>query len=386
MPLQVYTFNALTTNMLTSIASQTTKITNFSPGSVILAIVQSFAGNSLLMQQLITQLAAITRLATSTGLDVDSFVGDFFMTRLPAVSATVNLTLTRTSSGIQLNVPLSVSNIVQTVQNRVQFILVADTSQASYDPVHNQYFFSPSQTSIHVTARAVVAGSAGNVGSGTITQVVAGFTGVNAVNNTLPSSGGADQESDAAVRARFPLYLASLKTSNLASVEAAVEGVQTGVTFKIIEYMAFNGPGFWNTTIPAGVSALGYFTVVVDDGSGNAPLSFLRAVYNAVFATHAAGARFEIDRPNNVNANISLTVVPAAGTSLAVIQTAVTAAIVAYINGLGVGGSLSLAGLANVVQNVPGVFSYLNLEINGVASDLVIQDTQLARAGTVTYV
>jgi uncharacterized phage protein gp47/JayE len=384
MPLTVYSFNTLVTNMITAIASQTSKITNFQPGSVALAITQSFAGNSLLIQQLITQMVAITRLGTSTGTDVDSFINDFGRVRLPATPATVQLTLTRSSIGVQLAVPLSTSNIVQTVQGQVQFILVADALQSSYNPVSNSYFFS--QAVIQVTAHAVIAGAAGNVGAGTITQVVAGFAGVSSVTNAAPSTSGADAETDAQVRARFPLYLASFKTSNLASVEAAVESIQAGVTYQIIEYQSYNGPGAWITPIPAGVDTLAYFSVIVDDGSGAAPQSFINAVYNAVFATHAAGVRFEIDRPNDAPVNVSLRVIPANGTSLAVIQLAVTAAITAYINGRGVGNSVTLAGIANTVQGVAGVFGYLDILINSASADLVIQPFELARTSGVSYV
>ncbi len=374
MPITIYTFNQLTTNMLTAIASQTTKITNFSPGSITLALVQSFAGNSLLLENLITQLAAVTRLSTSTGSDVDSFINDFGMTRLPATPAVVALTLTRTAIGVQLNVPLNVSNIVQTVQNQVQFAPVADTTQSSWDPINNQYFFNPSQFSITITANALVAGSAGNVAANTITQIVAGFSGVQTITNPLAAGSGVNQETDAQVRVRFPLYLASLKTANKASVEAAIESVQAGISYQIIEYFTF-----------AGVPKLAYFTVVVDDGSGNAPQSFLNAVYAAVNATRAAGSQFEVDRPTDVSVAVSVTLVPAIGFSVSVVKASVTAALTAYINGLGVGANVPLGSVANVIQTTPGVFSYLNLLLNGASSDVAIAATQLARIGTVVY-
>src|SRR5260370_39063042 len=61
-----------------------TQVLSFTKGAVFRALAEAQASVSLWLQGLILQLLTVTRLATSSGLDVDSFVNDFGMTRLPA--------------------------------------------------------------------------------------------------------------------------------------------------------------------------------------------------------------------------------------------------------------------------------------------------------------
>lgn len=169
-------------------------------------------------------------------------------------------------------------------------------------------------------------------------------------------------------------YLRSLRTSNNDSIKAAIESVQPNLSYQTIEYVHFDGTAF-----PAG------FTVVVDDGTGNASIPFTNAVYSAVDSVRAGGIEFEVHKPNNVTANVDVTVNVATGGNLALTQANVKNALAAYIQGLGVGVAVSYVDVGNVIQNTPGVFSYSGLLINGQTADLAISNTQLAIFGAVTY-
>lgn len=74
------------------------QLTQVSSGSVAYALFQGFASVCLWLQWLIAQVLSMTRLATSQGGDVDSFVGDFGLARLPATYATGSVAFSRYSS------------------------------------------------------------------------------------------------------------------------------------------------------------------------------------------------------------------------------------------------------------------------------------------------
>lgn len=372
MPLPTKTFTGFVADMANALANGTTKVTNLRAGSVAYAFIRAVAANAIALQQMLVAWSNVTRLSTSFGNDVDTFVGDYGLTRLTAVATTMPLLLNRSITGVELDIPLG--GIVQTAINGVQFTLIGDTNQPAYDPVRNLYVFGSTQNQIQVLIQALIPGSAGNVAPGTVTQMVAGLVGVNSVTNPLQGVNGADKESDSALKSRFVRYLRSLRTSNKDSIDAAVESVQPNLSYKTIQYQHFDGTAF-----PAG------FTVVVDDGTGNASTPFLNAVYAAVDAVRAGGIEFEVHAPNNVTANVDVTVNVATGGNLPLTQANVTNAIKAYIQGLGVGVLVSYVDLGNVIQNTPGVFSYSGLLINGQTADLAISNTQLAIFGAVTY-
>jgi uncharacterized phage protein gp47/JayE len=373
MPLTPITFNSLVSQMGTSLTSNTPKVTNLTPGSVALAIIKSVAGVIISVQQLITYVYSVCRLATSTGPDVDSFINDYGMERLPAVPSSGSLTLTRNStSGVLI---VTVGSTAQTVINNTQFAVIADTGQPAWDPVDGYYKFNDGQGTIDVTVQAVVPGAASNVSANTITTMVSGFTGVNSITNQAAFANGEDAESDAAVKIRFPLYLASLKTASIPAVEGAILSVQAGLTYQISEYLHFDGI----TAFPGG------FTVIVDDGSGAPDSAFLAAVAAAVEAVHAAGVEFGVYAPVVVPINVSVYIAPS-NVSQAVANAAVTQAIAVYIHSLGVGVSCSLVGVANAIQSVPQVYAYANLTLNGSEADVPIAINQLAQIGTVTFV
>ena len=377
MPLQLSSFDDLV-NVMTSMLASNSPITKFSSGSVALALIQASAACGVSIEQYIAYIYATERLTTCVGLDVDTYINDYGMKRLPAASASLTITATRVLTTTELLVyptTTTTAALVQTAQNAVQFQVVGDVNQPAWDPVRLAYVFPINTTSIGLTVAALVPGSGGNVASNTVTKVVSGLFGVNTVTNPSQVVNGADQESDVAVKIRFPLYLQSLKTSNTASIQNAILAASPKATFKIIEYLTFAGAAF-----PSG------FTIVVDDGTGAASNVFLNSVTTNVNVTRAAGSQFAVTRPTNVAVNVAVTVSPSSGTSLAVVQTSVVASITSYINGLGVGNTASFGAVANAVQMTTGVFSYSNLALNGASLDATILTTQLARVGTITFV
>jgi uncharacterized phage protein gp47/JayE len=373
MPLELSTFNDLVLIAQNALASAApNKITNLRSGSVAYALIQAAAGNTLAQEQLIAHIYATERLATSTGADVDSFVNDFGLTRLPAIPTTGSLTLTRTSGTSVLGVPLG--SLVATNVTGIQFQIIADINQSAYNPITQQYQFGVGVTSITVTVQCTTPGSLGNIAANTLTVIVSGITGVTQINNAQQFVDGADAETDSALKVRFIAYIGSLATANIASIENAIISVQPNITYQLIEYLHFDGSAF-----------VAGFTVVADDGTGLGNPPFLAAVQAAVEKVRAAGSQFEVHAPTNVTINVSCTVAVIAGTAPAVAQLNAQNAITAYIRSLGVGVNVSYSAIQNAATNAAGVFSITDLLVNGGETDVTILDTELAVTGTVTF-
>lgn len=375
MPLPTFTFAQCVTQMRNTVANSTTKLNNFTSGSIVYAMLQAIAGNAMGLQQLLVHVSNITRLATCTGTDIDSFVADYGLTRLPAVASlaqgATSLQLSRTTTGAVLNV--LPGGIVQTQVNGVQYQVFGDTTQAAWNAADSVYQFGSSQSTILVSAVALVPGTGGNVLAGTLTQIVSGFAGVSSVTNPIDITNGNNGETDSALKIRFLKFISSLAKGTLNAVEEAIASVQAGLTYQVLDVEHFDlSP--W----PAG------FTVVVDDGSGAISETLQNLVRSAVLAVKAAGIKFEVDAPINYTVNVTTTVVASAGYTHSSVASAVQAAVQAYINSLGVGNSVSYANLSNVIQSVQGVYSYASTQLNGVVGDVGVAVNQLARAGTIT--
>src|SRR5690242_9710322 len=95
MALQLLNFGTMVNNAAAACQAACNKLLNLAVGSVTRSILEASASVALWIQYLIVQVWLSERLSTSTGADVDSFVGDFGLTRLPATPATGAVTLSR---------------------------------------------------------------------------------------------------------------------------------------------------------------------------------------------------------------------------------------------------------------------------------------------------
>jgi uncharacterized phage protein gp47/JayE len=132
-------------------------------------------------------------------------------------------------------------------------------------------------TSVTVPAAAVVAGAAGNVAIGTITQILSSIPYTLVVNNLQAATGGADAETPAATLARFTAVVGSIGLGTPVAVANAAIGVTVSGTGETVRYATCYEP--WIAQLMAGVQnpAAG-FQVYVDNGSGTASSDLLAAV------------------------------------------------------------------------------------------------------------
>jgi uncharacterized phage protein gp47/JayE len=358
---------------------------SFVIGSLELARVEATAGVAMWLQSLVMQLLAVTRLSTSKGTDVDSFIADFGCPpREQAVAATGQVVFSRFTPTTAATIPAGVYTpnasgmgggysggaMTLTADGTQPFQVIPDPTQTYWNAAQNAYVIPAGVTSAQATVQAQNAGAQGNVAAGSITTISTAIVGVDTVTNPNPFANGVNQESDAAVMARFQIWVQGLRAAIAAAVESAIEGVQQGIQYEIVE----------NQTL-GGVTQYGFFYVVISPYTQ----SLHDAVYSAINAIRGLSITFAVYAASSLTANIAVSVSAAAGYTQANVEAAVTTAIQSFIASIPLGGTLSWSQLYCVIWGVPGVASPVNgLTINGGTSDLVATQQQIMTAGSIS--
>ncbi len=203
------------------------------------------------------------------------------------------------------------------------------------------------------TVSAVVPGVAGNIAAGAINQLAYSISGVDAVQNPAPFSGGTDIETDDARLARFQRFIATLQRGTASALEFAAMSTGLLVSARAVEPFLLPSP-------PAGTPYAGLVWLVVDDGTGSGVLTSTvqTAVSNAVFgytATNgtkvpgwkAAGVQVQIlpVAPVPVKVRGTIRVTPYGVARWSSIQANLAAAVQTYFASLQVQDSVSYSNL-----------------------------------------
>ena len=371
MALQVYKFSELVSNIATAIQAAASAPLNFSPGSVLRALVEATAGMGLWLQAIVLQLLTLTRAATSRGADLDSWMADFGLARLPATTASGQVAFSRFTPAQQAVVPVGAG--VQTGDGTRKFLVILDAGHAAYNAGLGGYVLPPATPSVNVPVQAVAAGTGGNVQAGSITVITTPIPGVDTASNASAFINGIDAESDPAYRARFFLFIASLSRATKAAVGYAVASVRQGLTYTLTENEDYDG-----------ATDMGFFYVVADDGSGSPPSDLLDSISVAIEAVRPLGSRFAVFAPIVTTANVAMTITSAAGYAHPAVVVAVSAALAGFLDGLPLGASLPYTQLASVAYGVPGVTNASSILLNGGTADLAIDRKHKVLAGTIT--
>lgn len=346
---------------------------NFSRGKIMRAIAESFAAIALWFQAQMLKVLASTRLATSSSGDVDTFLADYGVSRIPAGFARGVVTFSRAVTTSAAFIP--VGAMVRTVDATQTFMVAADASNPAYSAAPAGYTIAAGAASLDVPVIAIEAGTGGNVNAGTVTLIASSISGVDNVTNALAFAGGVAEETDAQAKARFPLYLASLSKATEAAVNYAISQVQAGLRWKTIRNVDASG-----------ATAAGHFLVVVDSGDGTADMSLINRVGDAINTTVALGITFEVVGVTPVMASVSMSITTAAGVVHADAVAAVAAALRAYIGTLGIGDRLPYSRLSSIAYGAaPGQITNVTaILLNGGTADLVPTVRQRAIANVIT--
>jgi uncharacterized phage protein gp47/JayE len=375
--MQTYSFTEIVQNFATAVQGRAAKLIDFSEGSTLLSIGQAMAGVALWFQGMILALLAVTRAATSSGTDLDSWFADFGFTRLAANASSGQETFSRYTPTNQAVIPVGTTATVQSADGSVQFAVIADTTNSAYDATQAAYVIPAGQASVNVTVQCLTAGAAGNVAAAAISDLVVSISGVDYVTNANAFTNGYDAETDAAARTRFILYLAGLSKATLAAIGAAILSVKQGLTYKIIENQTFSG-----------TSQTGLLTVVVDDGTGAPSSDVKNSVASAVESTRAAGITYGVYGPTLLSAIVVMNITTSTATDApahSTVTATVQAAILAYINSLAMGSSLKYSYLATIAYGASSyVTNVTSWTLNGGTADLTASGVQEIKTTSVT--
>ena len=362
MQLSLQNFSTLVSNMAASAQGACTTLLDVTVGSVLRALIESTASIALWLQYLILQVLSMTRLATSSGADADSWVADFGLVRLAPLSAIGSVVMTSFSPAAQ-SATIPTGALVKT----------GDGSQ-SFTVTGGPYLRAQGTASVTVPVTASVAGIAGNVQTGSISLLGTAIPGIDTVTNLLPLTGGTAAETDQALRLRFVTYLNTRSQATEEAVANAIASVQQGLSYVIEENVTF-----------AGVVLPGHFTVIVDDGSGNPPATLLAAVYAAIDLVRPIGSSFSVNAPILLNANVAFSITTIDPTSISQTEAAISSAVADYINGLSVGQALRFSRLSGLAYDAsPNVMNVVSMTLNNGTADLGGQAGAVVRSQSIT--
>ncbi len=369
--LNLQNFATLVQNAAAAVQGASTALLDLSVGSVLRAILEASSSVALWLQWLILQVLSMTRAATSTGSNLDSWMADYGLTRLPAIAAQGNVTFSRFTPSNTALVPAGA--VVRTADGTQSFVVVAVPTNPAWNATLNGYVVAISVASVSVPVVAEVAGTAGNVQPNTITLLATAIPGIDQVTNPLAFAGGANAESDAAFRARFVNYINSRSLATPIAIGNAIAGIQQGLNYLLQE-----------NTDTTGNTRMGFFTVTIDDGSGNPPASLIATVSRAIEAVRPVGSSYAVEPPALIEANISLNVTLTAAGLLGTVSAEISSAITSFVDALPIGASLPISRLAQLAYDAdPSVSNVTALTINGANADLVPPNNGVIKAASV---
>lgn len=372
MALSTKDFRTLVSEQTASIQSKVAALIDFTIGSTLRAIVEANAAMGLWIQSLIIRLLATTRAATSTAEDLDSWLNDYGVTRLPAQKAIGFVTFARFTPTLQAIIP--VGSLVQSSDGVQKFVVKPDLGNPLYSSSANGYVLPPGVFDVTVPVEAVTPGSAGNMAIEQCNSITQAITYVDTVTNKESFVGGKDSEADSELRARFVAYIASLSRATIPAISFAIASLRVGTNFVIVENEAYTGE-----------EDTGYFYIVVDDGTGSPSDEFISSVYNAVDSVRPVATRFGVFAPEIVFATVGLTVDLAPGFDSIVTRAEVDRAVTDYINKLKFGEELRYTRIPQVAYEAsPGVVNVREIIINESTNDLAATNRQVIKASSVT--
>ncbi len=217
-------------------------------------------------------------------------------------------------------------------------------------------------------------GAAGNVGAGTITQILTPVTGIATVTNPLPMALGQDQETEDARKKRFNAYISGLARGTKAAIEFGALAVTGCVKAKAVDLD------------DDGAISPGTVKLYITDSAGGMSTALHDAVVLAEEAYRPAGVQVLVYQPtaNNVAVTATLKVTPGFNTTDLV--NAVVQNLTDYISALHPGDTLYLARLYQVIVDTNPA-AIISTTISAPATDTAAGSppySHLIRPGTLT--
>ena len=220
------------------------------------------------------------------------------------------------------------------------------------------------ETSVDIRARALEAGSAGNVAAGTILQMAVAPVGVSRCTNPAAFTGGTDREDDETLRARvLETYRRLPNGANAAFYQ------QGALSFDEVAAAAV-------IPRPRGVGSV---DVVVSTAAGAPSAELLEELEDYFEARREIAVDVQVRAPEMETVDVTVQVAAEEGQDVQAVQDAVEAALRGWFDGRRLGQSVLRAALGELVFHVEGVANYA---LTAPAADVAVEVDVLPRLGT----
>jgi uncharacterized phage protein gp47/JayE len=363
------TYSQLVAELLASVGEHT-PLTNFNVGSVIRTLTEGVAEVVGELYAFASDMLKQGFLDTTSGVWLNRKAAEYGVTRNPAIRTEGTVIFSRAVPRTT-NVPIPDGSVVATPR---------DQSGSEYRYLTtDEAILSSGETSVAVPVQAEEAGSAWNVGSGSITRMKTYLTGVDAVTNEADwiTIVGADQEDDEALRLRCYLAWEELAQGGTAAAYVSWALSVPGVT-----------SAFVDDDLPRGE---GTVDIYIMGEAGPPDAALLEAVQSVIDERRPITADALVRAPDAVVVPIHLVVTPRAGYELVALDTEIRRRLGVLfgdiddpslgITPLGVGKDVVVARLIALVMAIPGVYSVTILEP---AADVVVASNQVPDLGDLT--
>lgn len=308
----------------------------FTPGTTVNVLLAGVAAiGAEVIRNVLVRTAALY-LDSATDEDLDRLVTDRDpdLVRKQASRALVTLELVRTippSAGEAGTIP--------------QATVFRTATGESFETLAPLGFALNSTGPIRVQARALTAGSAGNVDAGTITEPAAAlFDPTITVTNPDIASGGAEVESDSSYRQRARLNNRNRTKGTLEAITLAalnVDGVLTATATEVVD----------STGNPVGLVNL-----AISDNTGRANQTLVRAVESNLEDARAAGVPVRVFPGSRRLVNIAYQVqFDSTVADQAAVISQIKSLVLSAVNALGPNETLYTSLLTATARRIPGV-------------------------------
>ena len=310
-----------------------------------------------LVQFTLQNLLQIFFVQTSYGQYLDYLGQVRGVTRLPATPSTGKVKFTG-----QPGTVINAGTRVSTQSSANSSAIIFETTESG---VINE------QGEVTVSAVCTEAGTIGNVPAGTIVLMVEPVEGVTSVTNPEPFTGGTDVEDDDAFRERIldarRLPITSGNKHHYRYWAMEVPGIGDAKVFP-----TWNGPG----TVKV---------IIIDANKRAASPELIAAVAEHIEESRPIGAAVTVDTATEKQIDITADVTLIDGYTIQQVQQSYREAVVDFFNEIAfVEDYVSYAQLGRMLLQIPGVMDYANLLINGSINNVMLNEEEIAIAGTVT--
>ena len=219
-------------------------------------------------------------------------------------------------------------------------------------------------TAVEARARALEGGAAGNVAAGTVRAMAVPPVGISRCSNPEAFTGGADRETDEALRER---------------VLETFRRMPNGANAAFYQQGAMSFPEVAAATVIPRPRGVGSVDVVVSTAAGLPDSDLLSRLGEYFQARREIAVDVQVKAPQVKTVNVTVTVTPEDGADKNAVLAAVRAQLQTWFGGKLLGQDILRAKLGALIYAVDGVKNYA---ITAPAADVAVSSRELPRLGT----